>query len=287
MSILSDIKKESKAAGISIGTEEETKLQTICNRMFYIEQKNVKEETKFVEMVMTRGLETQERVGLHASAITKGTDKQFCVREQVLSLLYKQNQSNNIPVNLKRIFEEGNAVHEKWQRLFIRAGYADAIQCDQTKYHKEYMISYTPDLEVFIPEVYPDDELIGEIKSMNSNSYVKQERHTEGTKQLLWYLHLEGKEKGFVLADNKNNQDFRIEIVNYDLDKVKPFIRRSESVVEAYQSFCCGASLPKRLATNDTTKCKQCSMHDACFNMGIGRIPISEKVKQILLERDG
>lgn len=288
MSVMSDIKKDARKSGIEIASEEETKLQGILNRMFYVQEKNIEEETKFVEMVMTRGLESQERVGLHASAITKGTDDTFCVREQVLSLLFKQNQNNNIPINLMRIFEEGNAIHEKWQRLFIRAGYADAFQCDKTKYNEHYMISYTPDVEVFIPEVYPDDELICEIKSMNSNAYVRQSKHTEGQKQLMWYLHLEGKEKGFVLADNKNTQDFRVEMVDYDHDLAKPFISRAERVLEGYHDFLLGSSLPKRIGVLSAKdgKCKQCVMHDACFNMGMKRIPVNDTVEQLLLERD-
>ena len=45
---------------------------------------------------------------------------------QVLSLIYRQLQGEQLPVGLMRIFEEGNAIHEKWQRLFIRAGYSKA-----------------------------------------------------------------------------------------------------------------------------------------------------------------
>ena len=118
MGLLDEIKKNATQTGTKIQTSEAAQLEKILNKMFYLE-KNIDEEVAFVKQVMTRGLENQERVGLHASAIIV-SDKQFCTRQQVLSLLYKQLQGEQIPIGLKRIFEEGNAIHEKWQRMFIR-----------------------------------------------------------------------------------------------------------------------------------------------------------------------
>lgn len=272
MGLIDTLKQEAKSKGISVSSVDEQRFEQYFNRMFYLD-KDIDNELKFLKMVMTRGAETQERVGLHASAITKGSDTEFCVREQVLSLLYKQNQGDNIPVKLKRIFEEGNAIHEKWQRLFIRAGYADWWDCDRTCYHDKYMISYTPDIICFCPELHKE-EMIGEIKSMNDWSYSRQSEHTEGQKQLQWYLHLRGLKKGFVLAEDKNDQNYRIELVDYDIDKVKPFIARAERVRESYDTFIATSKLPSQRADITSKKCKQCSMHDACFNVGLGRIKI-------------
>ena len=115
MGIISNIKKDALRNGSKVQTSEAAKLEGILNKMFYLE-KNIEEETEFVKQVMTRGLESQERVGLHASAMIV-SDNQFCVRQQVLSLCYKQLQGQQISIGLKRIFEEGNAIHEKWQRM--------------------------------------------------------------------------------------------------------------------------------------------------------------------------
>ena len=87
MGILKQIKKSATQAGAKIQTSDAADLEKIFNKMFYLE-KNIEEETAFIKQVMTRGLENQERVGLHASAIIV-SDKQFCTRQQVLSLLYK------------------------------------------------------------------------------------------------------------------------------------------------------------------------------------------------------
>lgn len=284
MSIIEDIKNEARIKGITITSQENMRLEQLFNRMFYLD-KNIDAETEFVRMVMTRGAETQERIGLHASAITKGSDNDFCVRENVLSLLYKQNQRENVAIKLLRIFEEGNAIHEKWQRLFIRAGYADWWDCDRTHYNDNYMISYTPDLKVFIPEICDDDVMIGEIKSMNSWSYQKQALHAEGQKQLMWYLHLDSKKKGFVLADNKDTSEYRIELVDYDEELALPFIKRADSVKLAYHEFLEGESLPKRKHTRTSKKCKQCNVYDACYNTGMKRIPINDEIAEQIKNR--
>ena len=120
MGLVNDIKSEARGNGTKIQSSDASALEKILNQMFYL-PKDIEKETAFVKQVMTRGLESTERVGLHASALIV-SDRKWCLRQQVLSLIYKQLQGEQLNVGLKRIFEEGNAIHEKWQRLFIRAG---------------------------------------------------------------------------------------------------------------------------------------------------------------------
>ena len=120
MGLLDQIKQEADKSGTKIQSTEEQQMEAKLNKLFYLE-KDVEQETEFLRMVMTRGQETQERKGLHASAIIVSEDK-FCIRQQLLSLFYKQKQGEQVPIGLKRIFSEGDAIHEKWQRLFIRGG---------------------------------------------------------------------------------------------------------------------------------------------------------------------
>lgn len=191
--LLDDIKREATGNRTKIQSSEATELEGILNRLFFLD-KNIKEETRFVKMVMTRGAETQERVGLHASALIKG-EKEFCLRQQVLSLLYRQLQGEQLPVGLMRIFEEGNAIHEKWQRLLIRGGYASADDLDVTQFNKEYSISFTPDIICCIPEFY-DGMMVGELKSVNTYQFQKMTKHPSAWKQLQWYMYLTGIHKG-------------------------------------------------------------------------------------------
>lgn len=287
MGLIDNIKKEAQGNKTKIQSTEAATLEKILNRTFFLD-KNIEEETKFVKQVMTRGLESQERVGLHASAMLVG-DKDFCLRAQVLSLIYKQLQGGQIQVGLKRIFEEGNAIHEKWQRLFIRAGYGTATDMDFTRICDEYMLSYTPDIDCKIEEFF-DGRMIGEIKSVNTFQFQRMTKHPSAWKQCQWYMHLcikklkeqgkwNGKDytKGFVLNEDKNTQDFKIEVYDYDPHLIAPYADRAESIMYHYDRVFDEHKMVARPkdATNPTCKrCKECFMRDACWNIGIGKVRI-------------
>lgn len=288
MGLIDDIKNDAVKVGSKIQSSEAAKLEGILNKMFYL-PKDIEEETKFVNMVMTRGLESQERVGLHASAIIDKGKGSFCIRQQVLSLLFKQLQGEQLPVNTLRIFEEGNAVHEKWQRLFIRAGYAKAQTLDRTRYDEEYKMSFTPDIVCRIPEFF-DGAMVGEIKSMNSFSFKKQSEHLSGKKQLYLYMHelirqakLKGKwngkdyTKGFVLMDSKNDQEFKVCVYDYDFEMVEKYVERLNQISSYYKKYVKEGKMVKRHedATSYNCKlCEKCAMRDACWNCGMGRVKI-------------
>lgn len=288
MGLIDNIKKDATRTGTKVQSSEDAKLEGILNKMFYL-PKDIEEETKFVKTVMTRGMESQERIGLHASAIIDKGDKSFCIRQQVLSLLFKQLQGEQLPVNTLRIFEEGNAVHEKWQRLFIRAGYAKAKTLDRTRFDDEYMLSYTPDIVCKIPEFYKG-AMIGEIKSMNSFSFKKQSEHSSGKKQLQFYMYLcqrakgnldnpkdSDYKKGFVLMDSKNDQEFRVCVYDYDPGMVNPYIDRLEEIGYYYDKFLNEGKMlnrPHNATSYDCKLCEKCAMRDACWNKGMGRIRI-------------
>jgi len=270
MGIIDEIKKDAKGNRTIIQSSESLKLEKILNRMFYLKKDPVN-EPKFVKQVMTRGLETQERSGLHASALIVD-DASFCLREQVLALTYKQKQGEQLSVGLMRIFEEGNAVHEKWQRLFIRAGYSGVNDLDVTQFNKKYRVSFTPDIICEIPEFY-DGKMIGELKSVNMYTYDKTvlpKRHPSAWKQLQWYMYLTGIHKGFVLSDNKNNQEFKIEVYDFNQDIVNPFIDRCEEIKSAYiklHKYHKLISRPDGKAYKDANskRCKSCAMRDICW----------------------
>ena len=272
MGLADDIKKNAENKNVKIQSSEAAALEKILNRMFYLD-KNIEEETKFIKQVMTRGLESQERVGLHASAMIV-SDKKFCVRQQVLSLLYKQLQGEQIQVGLMRIFEEGNAIHEKWQRLFIRAGYGKANDMDRSRFNKKYELSYTPDGIVNIPEFY-DGDMVLEIKSMNTFSFKHATSHPSGQKQMQFYMWLTGLKKGFVLAEDKNTQEFKIFLDDYNPEVVAPFVDRLEQVKFYKERALQEHKMVGRHELCKKSNCKmaeECPMRDACWNIGNGRV---------------
>lgn len=274
MGLVDSIKKEAQGNKTKIQSSDAMQLEKILNATLYLD-KNVEEETKFVKMVMTRGYENQERVGLHASSFIVG-EKEFCLRAQVLSLIYKQLQGEQIPVGLKKIFEEGNAIHEKWQRLLIRAGYASANTLDVTQFNKQFRISFTPDIICEIPEFYKD-KMVGEIKSVNTWQFQKMTRHPSAYKQLQWYMYLTGIHKGFVLSEDKNNQEIKLEVYDYDSMIVAPYVERAEAIKYHYNRVHSEGKMVKRPSDAKSSDCKRCSkcvMRDACWNIGMGKVPI-------------
>lgn len=278
MGLVDDIKKEAKGNRTIIQSSEAQELSKILNNLFYLD-KNIEEESKFVKQVMTRGAETQERIGLHASALITG-DKDFCVRQQVLSLIYRQLQGEQINVGLMRIFEQGNAIHEKWQRMFIRAGYSTANDLDVTQFNKKFRISFTPDIICEIPEFH-DGKMIGEIKSVNTFQFQHMTRHPSAWKQCQWYMYLTGIHKGFVLSEDKNTQEFKLEVYDFDQSIVDPFIDRAEEIKYYYKRVMTEHKMVKRptdAKKPDCKRCQSCPMRNACWNINGGGIRIGDNV---------
>lgn len=287
MGLVDSIKKQAQSNRTKIQSTDAAALEKILNNTFYLD-KNIEEETKFVHQVMTRGLESQERVGLHASAMLVG-DKEFCLRAQVLSLIYKQSQGEQTPVSLMRIFRQGDAIHEKWQRLLIRAGYGTANDMDRTRMFDEYILSYTPDIDCLIPEFF-EGRMIGEIKSVNTYQFQRMTKHPSAWKQCQWYMRLcikqakkdktwNGKDytKGFVLSEDKNTQDFKIEVYDYDSNLVAPFVDRAESIKYYYSRVFEQHKMVARPAdaTSPSSKrCSDCFMREACWGIGKGKVKL-------------
>ena len=264
---MGDFKKMLKSA--QTGDLRQAMLEQKLSSLFYV-KRNPKEEARFIQMLLEREGETQERVGLHASAMLEG-DKEFCLRQQVLSLLFKQNQNENIAPNLVRIFEEGNCIHQKWQRLFIAAGLGRPEDMDRHRFIKKYELSYTPDARIHI---FGEDVLV-EIKSMNTYAFQKAKGHPSGEKQLNFYLCREKLDWGFVLAEDKNTQEFKVFIVKQDFEADAKYRERLKKIQITKQKFIETHKMPKGACTDcNCKKALKCNMRDACFNIGMGRIKL-------------
>ena len=279
MSIVDRIKKGASEKGVNIQSPIERDIEAKFNNLFFLD-KNIEEETKFVKMVMTRGLESQERKGLHASSFIV-SEEDWCLRRQVLSLVFKQSQGEDLPVKTKRIFEEGNAIHEKWQRLMIRGGLGKAKTMDRTRFKEEYMISYTPDGVLRIPDIFGDEPVVLEIKSMGLMPYKKMieknGKHPKAGNQGQFYLWLSGYKHLIVLNDNKNSQEFKVEYHKYDPKVAEPFIDRANDVKESYSDYLDSGMFPNRCSNCKNPDCKKafnCPMRNACWDVGFGKIKL-------------
>lgn len=216
--------------------------------------------------------EREDRIGLHASSLV-ASNEDFCYRQQVLSLFFRQTQGD-IPPMLKRIFEQGHAIHEKWQNLFTMGGIARGIE--YRCYSEEYDLLLTPDI-IFemIDGPYIGRYFVGEIKSMSEKQYWPARHHLSASKQSQIYMHFTGIPETIVIAECKNAKaDFKTFHVPYKPELVRPYLERLVRIRKMKNLFIKSKELPPKLLKCKHDKCtraKQCNMRDACYNIGIGR----------------
>lgn len=242
-------------------------LEQKLNSLFYLPAKPELE----TEMIIKQAKQDRVRTGLHLSAIL-ASEKDFCYREQVLSLFYHMHQGENINVDLMRIFGAGTFIGEKWQRYFIRGGLGRPEDMDISRFKKEYDLSYTPDATIKIGKT----KYLVEVKSQNTFLFSKANSHPAGKKQLRMYMWLDRVKNGFVLVEDKNTQKFKIfpEIYGETFTKedLLPYVERLETIQELKQEFLENKNPPKRICKNkDTKRAKECNMRGACWNIDGGR----------------
>ena len=271
MSDVSAIKNEiKKIKSMNVQDSSDLVILSALNKCFYATHKP-EEEAKMVLAIQKKNGEALERIGLHASAMIH--EKDFCYRQQVLSLFFKMSQGEDLSLKSKCIFEEGNAIHEKWQRLFIRGGLGTYKDMDATQLKEEYDLSFTPDAILTIGK----KKYICEIKSMNTFAFQKSKGHPSGRKQCMLYQYLTGIHRGFVLMEDKNTQEFKIEMVPYDFSEIATAVEHLEAIQEYKRNFIENKKPPKRCSnckSYDCKRAKDCQMRDACWNKGMGRIKI-------------
>lgn len=178
-------------------------------------------ESKFLNMLDINNNEQSNRVGIHASSI-KESDVSYCLRQQVLSLLYKRNKDpqNRFGIEIKAIFLNGVYVHEKWQNIF-RYHKID-IEIERNSISKFWSLILTPDAIIKLN----NKKYIVEIKSVNTMQFQKMNKHEDAEKQLQLYMHFWSIPRGLVLCEDKNNQNIKIFTYEYDHNFVIKYLER-------------------------------------------------------------
>lgn len=201
------------------------------------------------------------REGIHVSSIIK-SDTDFCLRQIVLMQFFPHAP---LPLHGKtlRIFRHGWAVHEKWQSLFQLVGIAE--ETEQTHFHKETGAMFTPDA---IITIFKKRFLI-EIKSMNTESYNSMKSvHEDARIQANMYMYLEGIRQAIILVENKDNQEYKLWVIEYEPRRIRKYVKRLEDAGVWLDLYKRERKLPNRhirCALEDTPKARNCPVKDACF----------------------
>jgi hypothetical protein len=224
-------------------------------------------ETKLNNLFYTDDENREDRVMLHGSGLV-ASDSEWCYRQAILSFYYKGSEPK-IPIGLKRIFLNGWYVHEKWQKMFMQAGIAVGVE--QRGESEEWGLLYTPDAIIKLgTKLY-----VVEIKSVNTMQFNNMISHPHGEKQLQLYMHMSGIPHGFVLCEDKNNQNIKIFPYEYDSEKARPYVERMVKVKALRKKFEEEGTLPMRCC--DKESCKRslgCAYHDACWNIKREKIKV-------------
>lgn len=89
--------------------------------------------------------------------------------------------------------------------------------------------------------------------------------------QVQLYMHLLGLQKGVILAEDKNTQEFMVWIVDYDPSAVDKPLLRAKVVAYGIEEHRQNALLPQRICkTRNDSRAKRCPFRDACFSRANG-----------------
>lgn len=215
------------------------------------------------EKLYTDWYESQPpRTGLHVSSITVSDDR-FCLRQLVLMQFFPHAEVRMYPPTI-RIFYQGWVIHQKWQKLFEDAGIALETE---TGHSHSSGATFTPDAVIKIL----GRKFIVEIKSMNTDAYDSMKSvHADAEIQANMYMHLTGIRQSIVLVENKNDQKFKLWVIEYNEKLISKYIKRLSAANIGVVAFkeSKGAILPHRHIKCPhpvATKVKNCPVAEACF----------------------
>lgn len=206
-----------------------------------------------------RGLNDAPRTGLHASAIIVPKD-QFCYRELVLAPVY---QHNEVPLSAKtlRIFLHGTYVHMKWQFLFEMAGLAEHVERKNAS--DLWNVQLTPDAVIKLL----GKRWIVEIKTMYSRGYNGlHSPPANAVRQAQFYMAQTGIPQGIILVENKDNQEYKTWMIEFDPKVARKFLVRLHNLKARRKKHATKGLLPKRIcASPKDVRAKACALREACF----------------------
>lgn len=151
---------------------------------------------------------------------------------------------------LKRIFDNGNDVHDRYARYFDEMGIL--IEEERPLYNEGYRIKGFADDILNL-----DGDCIIEMKSMNTMQASKLTKPVKDHEiQLQFYMYLTGIHRGFVVYENKNNQDIIEFYLTYDESKISYILERIEDILNKTKE--------DKLADKKMSSCRTCPYKKYC-----------------------
>jgi CRISPR/Cas system-associated exonuclease Cas4 (RecB family) len=170
--------------------------------------------------------------------------------------------TENIPAANIASMNSGTAAHERIEKLIEETGLL--------KQNEREIKNVSPPVRGFADLVLEidDEEIIGEIKTIKDQYFIQ--RKGEGVPspshllQLLIYMKIEGAEEGFVLYENKNDNELLcipIKMTEKNSEYIEYVFDWMKKVYGMYENN----TPPKRGYTKSTWTCKGCPVSEACL----------------------
>jgi CRISPR/Cas system-associated exonuclease Cas4 (RecB family) len=180
--------------------------------------------------------------------------------------------TDNIPAANIASMRSGTAAHERIEKLVESTGLL--------KQNEREIKSASPPIRGFADLVLEidDEEIIGEIKTIKDQYFLqrKGEGHPSPSHllQLLVYMKVEGADEGFILYENKNDNELLcipIEMNDKNSEYIDYAFEWMKEVYAAYENN----TPPERGFTKSTWTCKGCPVSDACDEREPGELKIT------------
>jgi len=132
-----------------------------------------------------------------------------------------------------------------------------------------------------------DEEILGEIKTMNSDSFEysrsKGKPRASHMMQLLIYMKILKKSKGVMIYENKNTHDLLAFPVEVN-DIYKNWIDNTFSWLQEVRKAWVDKTLPEKNYRSNSKICKLCPLKTACDNSekGVIKIKAMEKLSEVV-----
>ncbi len=183
------------------------------------------------------------------------TDAGKCPRSVFFK--FKNAPKKALDPNILRIFDHGDHIHQLIMRALFGAQDIEVV-CSEIDIPPQKIISGRADAIISDRKRH----YVLDIKSSNGFAFKGlKEPKPENVYQIQLYLHYFGISKGILLYVNKNNQDLREFVVDYDPNMAKTLL----ASLEALQRKIKAGLIPARLANYPKDRqCRYCQFREIC-----------------------
>ena len=164
-----------------------------------------------------------------------------------------------------RIFEHGNHVHMRLMSALFSLGLVTAVEVAIPE--NEFIHGRADAIISIDGEPY-----VVELKSVNSFKFKQGEVNPDHVKQLQLYMHFFKIKKGILLCENKDNQDLKEFIIDYD----EVFVAKLLEFFADLKEKVDGNEIPAIPSDIERWRCEYCDYIESCEK--------AEEKKKILAE---